>query len=73
MKIHKKILDFLKCIALVVGGLIGPFVLIVGPIRLAEISPEYKWIRYAPIAIFVIFCIILMASSKEQAGNESKE
>ena len=74
MKIPKKIVDFLKCIALVVGGLLGPFIIIVGPIRLAEVSPDYEWVRYAPIAIiFVIFCIIMIVSKKRQADNESKE
>ena len=74
MTIASRILNFLKCIALVVGGLLGPFVIIVGPIRLAEMSPDYEWVRYAPIAIiFVIFCIVMMVSKKRQADNESKE
>jgi len=54
-----KAVDVLKSIAV---ALLLPaiFFLLMGPMKLAEMYPEYQWLRYLPLALLLIPGLILI-------------
>jgi len=63
---NNKILDVLKAIAIT---LLVPlvFFLSMGPIKLAELwYPDYQWVRYLPLILFLIPAAVLIGGIEEE-------